>query len=281
MANEGAPNPNDGGKPGGDPNPNPNPNPSPNPTPAPGAGDGKKPVEGDAWAKEKAGLVGDLGKERTARQKEAAARAALEKQVEDLNKKIQVLAGANPKSDDESEIEEIKARFSKVFENLSKLNDPETYKKIEKLLGMVPTLDRTVEHYWGKHGTDVLTQIEKAVAKELGDAGELTPTQIKQIRAAYIIEAENNPEFAKLHEDNPTKAVESFTKDWIDSWIEPGRRKAQADEIARRPRVPSAKDRNLVTGAGGKDIDVNDPKAVEDALVSGFKARGGQFGRDR
>jgi hypothetical protein len=30
---------------------------------------------------------------------------------------------------------------------------------------------------------------------------------------------------------------------------------------------------------GEKKIDVNDPKAVEDMLVAGFRERGGTFGR--
>jgi hypothetical protein len=49
-------------------------------------------------------------------------------------------------------------------------------------------------------------------------------------------------------------------------------------ESQRFRAVPSGKDRGIVTH-GEKKIDVNDPKAVEDVLVRGFRERNGEFGR--
>lgn len=233
---------------------------------------------GSDWAKEKTGLTSDLQKERNARK-------ALDTQVKDLTskleaeiKRVQALAGVAPKSDDTLEADGIREAFGKVFGRLQKLDDPAMFEKFEKLVKMLPMLEQTTQHYWGKHGTDTLTQIEKAIAKEVGS--DLTPSQIKKVRAAYVIEAESNPEFAALHENDPAKAIETFTKEWVNDWVEPGKRKALADELARRPHVPTGKDRNLVTGPGGKDIDVNNATAVEDVLVSGFRAKGGRFSRE-
>lgn len=274
MAIEGAnPNPNDPGK-GGDPNPNPNPTPDPKakqPDPAPDKGS-------DAWLKEKAGLVADLGKERTARQVSEAAAKKAAADIEKLTKQVQTLAGLNPKNDNEVEVDEIRKKFGEVYERLAKLDDPETFGLLQKLLKMVPALEQTVGNHWDKHNTSTLQAIEKKIAEAYG-AESLTPSQVKKIRSAYVVEVENNPEFATQHERNPEKNIESFTKEWIDDFVEPGKRRAQAENIERFPRVPSGKDRNLVTGQGGKEIDVNDSKAVEDVLVGGFRAKGGQFGR--
>lgn len=256
-----------GAKPeGGQPNPENRPGQEPKP--------GQKEPDGDAKYR---GIVADLQKERKARQEEATRRTTLETELATVRKQIQALTGASPKSESETEVEEIRAHFGKIFERLSRLDSPETFEQIEKLLKMLPVLEQTTQHYWGRHGTTVLTQIEKKVAEEIG--GELTPRQIKRLRSAYVLEAETNPEFARRHEEDPDGLVAEFAKEWIEDWFEPSRRKATADEVARHRKVPSARDRNLVTGPGEKPIDVNDPKAVEDVLVAGFKQRGGQFGR--
>ncbi len=234
---------------------------------------------GDAdWARKEAGFKADLTKERTARQKLNTDLATVKGQLDEATKRIQALAGVSPKDAGAEEIETIRERFGKIFGNVSKLDNPEMFAQLEELLTLLPALKRTTEHYWGRHGTNVLTQIEKKIGEEFGDA--LSPAQIKKIRAAYVVEAETNPEFAKLHEDDPEKAITDFTKDWIDSWIEPAKRRALANEMARRPHVPSGKDRNLVTGTGDKPIDVNDAKQVEDVLVGGFRRNGGKFARE-
>jgi hypothetical protein len=239
-----------------------------------------KPGQKDpAWDRERTGLQADLKKERKARQDFENKSRELESRLQSEIKRVQALAGVNPTSDEETEAEEIRQRFTKLFPGLAKLNDSQMFEKLEKLLGMSDALERTTQHYWGKHGTGVLSQIEKKIAEEVGKP--LTDRQIKAIRSRYVIEAENNPEFAQRHEDDPDKVVEEFTKEWIEDWFEPARRKFTADEVARQRRVPGGRDRQLVTGPGQKPIDLKDSKAVEDVLVAGFKAKGGTFGRDR
>lgn len=250
----------DGGQPGQ----------KPNPDPDLGNKDG-------AWARERSGLTADLQKERKARQALDAQIKSMQDQLEASTKRVQALAGVNPQSDDEADAAEIRQKFGAVFKQLSKLDDPDTFQKLEQLLTMFPALQRTVDHHWGAHSKHVLTAIEKKIAEQLG--GELGPRQIKAIRSAYVLEAQTNPEFATRHEEDSAALIDEFSKQWVEDWIEPARRKATADELSRQRRVPGARDRNLVTGPGEKPIDVTNATAVEDALVAGFKAKGGEFGR--
>jgi hypothetical protein len=122
----------------------------------------------------------------------------------------------------------------------------------------------------------MLDQVSAGVSKALG--GKLSERQTTRIQRAYVEEAKNNPDFLKRHEAGDPTLVAEFVKDWLDDFVEPGRRSALQDEVQRRPRVPSGKDRSIV-GADNKPIDVKDDKAVGDFLVKGFRERGGQFGR--
>lgn len=212
-------------------------------------------------------------------QKERAARQALEKQVKDLvgklegqNKHLRRAAGVEDVNEADQEVEEIKARLLQVMPGLAKLSDA----KLDRLLAMVDTLEETTQHYWGKHGLNSLQGVEKKIAESFGD---LSDRQVKAVRAAFVTEVEMNPEFAKQYKAEPEKVIEQFAKDWIEDWFDSSKRRITAQELERNRRVPGARDRNLTTGVGQKPIDVNDPKAVEDVLVAGFRSRGNEFGR--
>ena len=132
--------------------------------------------------------------------------------------------------------------------------------------------------YWGKHGNSMVTRVTKELSKEFG--GDLTKRQIDTITQAYVLRAQSDPEFLQRHEDGDDTLVTDFAKDWLEDWFEPAKRKVTSQEANRFRPVPGGKDRSIVNH-GEKKIDVNDPKAVEDLLVAGFKERGGEFGRRR
>lgn len=221
------------------------------------------------------GILADLQKERKARQALETQARDWQTKYETEQRRVQALAGVNPKSAEDAEIEAVRQRFGQVFPGLAKLSD----QQIEKLLSVADradNLEQATAAQWDRHGRQMLGSVVDAMKKQLG--GELTERQTKQIKRAYVAEAEENPEFLARHEQGDATLVAEFVKNFSDDFLEPARRKALASAVDGQRRVPSGRDRSIV-GAGDKKIDVNDPKAVEDLLVQGFRERGGSFGR--
>ena len=239
---------------------------------------------GDDVEKRFKGIQADLAKERKARQgyeqKLQQQDIQYKAELAAERKRIAALAGINVPSPEEAEADDIRQRLGKVATSewlLSQLGiSKEELADFKAAREDRSRLSDMEKHYWGKHGQLMVSQVTKALAKEYG--GELTKRQADTIAQAYVLRAQADPEFLQRHEDGDDALVTDFAKEWLEDWYEPARRRITATEVDRFRRVPSGKDRNLVT-TGEKKIDVNDAKQVEDLLVAGFKERGGQFRR--
>ena len=245
------------------------PKPSPNPAPAP--------VDNTSgWEKEKRAFIADIQKERKARQQAEQAIVTHRAELEAERRRVQALAGVTPRSPQDQEAEEVRARFAQLYPELAGLTK-EDVEALRELRGRSTELQETTNHYWTAHARAVFGNLEKEVASELG-GDKLTDRQSKALRRAYALECQENPEFLKRHESGDPELVKEFAKEWAEDWLKPAIRKQAANDVDRVRRVPSGRDRTVSTPAG-KKIDYSDPKAVEDLLVAGFKERGGQFGR--
>lgn len=238
----------------------------------PGAG-GTKPVEDPRIA----GLMADLKKERIARQKFEKDYGTTSTELELERKRVQALSGVNPKSPEEETDALVRQRMKTLYPWIEDLT-AEDIKAIRESRGQMDEIRNATTNTWRAHGQKMLDQVTDGVGKALG--GKLSDRQAARISQAYVEEARNNPEFLKRHEAGDPRLVAEFVKDWLDDFVEPGKRQALQSEALRRPRVPGGKDRSLV-GADNKPIDVKDDKAVGDLLVKGFRERGGQFGSRR
>lgn len=239
----------------------------------PDAGGRKQPVE-DPRIK---GMLADLQKERTARQKLDADHKAAVADLERERKRVLALSGLEPRSKDQEDDDAIRARMETLYPWMKGLTE-EDIAAIRESKGQMSELRNASVNSWKAHANKMLGQVTSGVQKALG--GKLSDRQTARIQKAYVDEARENPEFLARHESGDTALVEEFVKGWLDDFYEPGRRSAMHTESQslRRPRVPSGKDRSII-GANDKPIDVKDDKAVEDMLVRGFRERGGQFGR--
>lgn len=230
----------------------------------PGHGDGDQRTRG---------ILSDLQKERQARQK-------LEQQLQQLNgsleserRRVQALAGVNPQSEEEQEIEAVKARVLQLFPVLGKLTD----EKLEQLMGLgdkASSIEEAAQHHWTRHGQTMLDGLAEQVSEEIG--GDLTDRQRKALFRAYVAEAEADPEFLQRHNSGDRTLLAEFAKQWAEDWIEPVRKSAVQAEVNRRRPVPNGRDRNVNTQAP-KQVDFKNPKAVEDAMVESFRSHGGRF----
>ena len=248
---------------------------------AAGTGEGKAAASGTApdknaeWEKQRAGLTSDLQKERKARQEYERKVAQYEADLAAERKRVQALAGVEPKEPAAQEEEAIRARFKQLFPELAELTK-EDIQAIREAKARVGEMDETNRHHWATHARQMVSGVHAAIEKDLG--GKLTDRQRAQVERLYAIEAEQNPEFLERHTRGDKTLAEEFAKQVIEDWFEPARRKVTQQESQRFRAVPSGKDRGIVTH-GEKKIDVNDPKAVEDILVRGFRERNGEFGR--
>ena len=229
-----------------------------------------------AWEAERAGFLRDLQAERKARQQYEQQFGTAQAELQRERKRVQALAGVNPLSPEDVEAAEIKKRFAQIYPELAELT-AEDIKALRSWKEQAGQFQETTQAMWRDKARQMTSAVEARIAKELG-GGDLTPRQIKNIRAAYVHAAEENPEFLARHEQGDMKLVEEFATQFIEDWFEPARRKLQQQQVNQFRRVPNGKDRSA-PGTAGPKIDVKDPKAVEDLLVSGFKERGGMFGR--
>lgn len=220
------------------------------------------------------GILADLQKERRARQELERQLTTHQADLATERRRIQALVGANPKSAEDEEADEIRTRFLGLFPQYAKLTD-ETIDKLLKMSESASTLEDTTQHYWKNHSITMLTALNEAVAEEIG--GDLTPRQQKAIVAAYVQEAKENPEFLQRHDAGDRTLVSEFAKQWAGDWFTPAQRALTAQEVGRARRVPDGKGRHVAAGAP-KKVDFTNPKALEDAFAESYKSHGGAFG---
>lgn len=256
----------------------------------PGADNGGKPqlgADGKPVAKEPAakpaedprirGMLADIAKERKARQSAERERDARHAELEQERRRVQALAGVNPKSKDEEDEAIIRERLERLYPWMKDLS-ADDIAAMRETQGRLRGIEDASVNTWRAHGQKMLDSITDGVQKALG--GKLSDRQTDRIQRAYVEEAKADPAFLRRHEAGDPKLVHEFVTGWLEDFVEPGKRQALATELARRPRVPGGKDRSVV-GAGEKAVDVKDDKAVEDLLVKGFRERGGAFGSRR
>ncbi len=237
----------------------------------PNAGGNRRPEEDQRYK----GMLADLQKERAARQKYEKDHAAAMAELETERKRVRALSGLETPSPEQEDDARIRSRMEALYPWMKDLT-AEDIQAIRDSRGQMDEIRGATLNTWKAHGTKMLSSVTAGVQKALG--GKLSERQTARIQNAYVEEAKNNADFLARHEAGDPTLVDEFVKEWLDDFVEPGRRSAQAETVQRRQRVPSGKDRSIV-GANEKPIDLKDPKAVEDILVAGFKSRGGQFGR--
>lgn len=223
------------------------------------------------------GLLADLQKERKARQELEARVKQREADYEREQKRVRALAGVDPVNPEEAEAAEIRARFAKLYPDLAGLTK-EDIEAIRDLRSQSGELQAAVQNHWDRHVQVVFGQLEDFVSEAIG--ADLTDRQRRTLRTAYANQAQSDPEFAAAYEQGDVSHLEQFAKDFVEDWFKPAQRKVTAAALGQTRRVPNGRDRSVLQQPD-KKIDVSDPKAVEDVLVAGFKARGGEFGRRR
>ena len=220
------------------------------------------------------GLLTDLQKERVARQR---LEQQLQQHQNDLKAerlRVQALAGVTPKSDEDVELEAVKARVVQMFPALAKLDE----KALERLLAVAnnaDSLEEATQHHWVSHGRQMVDALNEQVADELG-VDKLNDRQRKQLGRAYLSMLEDDPESLKRHNAGDKALIQEFAKAYTEDWFESARKTVVTNEVSRRRPVPNGRDRSVQTSPA-KKIDFKDEKAVSDAMVESYRSHGGKF----
>ena len=235
------------------------------------------------WERERRGLIAETQKERQARQKHEQEVITLRAQVEQSNKRIQALAGINPKSESEAADEQIRAAFAEKFPHLAELT-AEDIQALRENSAQAKALKVSTDAMWKKHTTQVLGSIHTKIADALGGTvKDLTDRQKSSLRREYLAFIEENQiagkDYIGRHEDADESLLDEFVETYLKDWQEPIRRSVTSTEVGQRRVLPSGKGgRNIVT-TGAKKIDFKNEKSVQDAGVEAFLSNGGVFGQ--
>lgn len=218
------------------------------------------------------GTIADLQKERGKRQEFERKLQEFQTQLDERQRQIEALTGVKKPSKEEADIEQVRERMIQLFPGLARLSSEDMAEKIDQIIAQGEQLSAANTNYWTRHGAEMLGSVHAEIAKELGD---LSDRQKKRINAAYVAEAEADPNFLARHDKGDKTLIAEFVKNYLDDFVEPVKRKVTASEAGRYRPVPSGRERS-VPMQGDKPIDVKDDKAVMDLIVG---SRKGQFGR--
>ena len=217
------------------------------------------------------GLIADLQRERKARQDFERRLAESDARATERDRQIAALTNSCIPSKEEADADQIKQRFSELFPHLGGLTE-EDVEALRELKDQRGQLQQAIVDQYANHSRRILSEVYKKIGDELG---ELTPRQRGRITAAYLAEAESNPEFLERHNNGDATLIDEFVKAYLEDTVEPIRRKVTAAEVSRQRAVPSG-GRREIRNAQDKPIDVTDDKAVMDLIV---ESRRGKFKR--
>lgn len=248
-----------------------------------GAGDGAggvktTPGQGGAaqpnpWDTEKRGLLTDLGRERKTRQEFEKNQTKLQADLDAANKRIRALAGVAPEDKNADARAAIQAEIAEMYPALKQLT-PEQVAKVLAVAEKSDSLEAAVNHHWTSHAQKMVDSAQAAIEKQIG--GKLSDRQLTRMTQLYLNEAQQDQKFLARHEAGDAKLIEEFVASFVEDFFEPGRRSALADITRRQRPVPNGKGQTI--SVGGKQVNLKDPKAFEDAMVSSFQEHGGKFG---
>ena len=217
------------------------------------------------------GMFADLQRERKARQDFERRLAESDARGTERDRQIAALTNSRIPSKEEADADQIKQRFSELFPHLGELT-AEDIEALRELKDQRGQLQQAIVDQYANHSRRILSEVHKKIGAELGD---LTPRQRARINAAYLQEAEANPEFLERHNNGDATLVDEFVKAYLEDTAEPIRRKLTAAEVSRQRAVPNG-GRREIRNAQDKPIDVTDDKAVMDLIM---ESRRGQFKR--
>ena len=172
--------------------------------------------------------------ERAADQKYAQQLAQLQQESQRYKQQLHSLVGATPQQVN-PEVDAIRNQFAQVFPDEWKLLQ-QLKEKAEGLFGIVDRageLEQSTNHYWTSYGRQTVDRLFGIAEESLGSP--LNDEAKRQLFTSFTGFVQSSPEMSERYANDPT-IVEDFWRAFTSSFIDPVRRNAVTNTVARAPQ---------------------------------------------
>lgn len=196
---------------------------------------------------------------RQVQEREASLRAHYDSQLQDLNKKLQVLAGVAPGPN--PEVEGVKQQFAELYPKLAKLADADVDRLLQ-VMERVGDFEQQNDHYWQSYGQQRVANLFELAEKDIGQP--LTDAGKERLHSALVGYVQSSPQAMEAYSRDPN-FISTFWKAWSSDFIEPVRRVAGATAQGRAG-LPAVQD---VPGQV-RTTPASKPDNLDDRLAMGW-----------
>lgn len=156
----------------------------------------------------------------------AAKEAEYKAQLEQVQRQLRVLVGAEPQQN--PEIAAVKQQFGELYPGLAKLEQRAA--DLEALMERAGDLESQNSHYWTSYGRQSMDRLFTHAAESLG--APLTEEGKRALHASFVGFVSSSPELTDRYANDPT-IVDDFWKLFTSSFVDPIRRTASATAQGR------------------------------------------------
>lgn len=264
------------------------PQPGHQPVASPGTQPGDQSGQDDARYR---GLIGDVQKERKARQQAESQLTELKNRFDEMDRRLKAAAGV-PGDTDQAR-DKLREQFKQVFPEAAWLFDL-TDEQREALRAAPSAINKVKEQEdreWAQRGHVYKEGVSEQIAEALSveKLSEVQATQAHELFAGWFrdtvvkeLDASDGEksETLRRYQRNDQTLVTDFVKAWKANWVEPARRQAVAGNVNRASqRVPDSTGRNAVISAPNRPKQGASLDERLQFITDNLKEQGVQFGR--
>lgn len=156
-------------------------------------------------------------------------RAQYTQRMEELNKKLQILAGVTPPEN--PQIDQVKNQFKEVFPDLDYIGS--NAQQIRELLELKDALKASMEHQWAFYNRNAMDRLYKAAEGTYGQS--LSDEAKRQLGSSFVGYLQSNPDAYERYQQDPS-IVEDYWKAFSERFIDPVRRNSTVQTLNRIPQ---------------------------------------------
>jgi len=139
---------------------------------------------------------------------------------------LHALAGVTPQ--EETEVDQVRSQFGRVYPGLSKLE--ERAEQVLQILERAGDMETQNDHYWQSYGRQAMGRLFDKATESYGQP--LSEDARRILHSAFLGYVASSPEILHQYTNDP-KFVDDFWKNYSTNFIDPVRRVATAGAMAR------------------------------------------------
>lgn len=152
--------------------------------------------------------------------------AEYKSQLEQVQRQLRVLVGAEPQAN--PEIAAVKQQFGELYPGLAKLEQRAA--DLEALMERAGDIESQNSHYWTSYGRQTMDRLFTHASQSLGSP--LTDEGKRALHSSFVGWVQSSPELTDRYANDPS-IVEDYWKMFTSSFVDPVRRTASATAVGR------------------------------------------------